>query len=56
MQINLRASKDMAWLVARLSAERGSTHRLIAQLLRLEGHDVPEADLNPHDSRRRFTD
>ena len=56
MQINFRATKDLAKLIARLSAERGSTRRLFAQLLQLDGHQVPEVDLNPPDTRRRYDD
>lgn len=56
VQINFRASKDLAKLIARLSAERGSTRRLVAQLLQLDGHEVPAADLNPPDTRRRYDD
>ena len=56
VQINFRASKSMAKIIARLSAERGSTRRLIAQLLQLDGHQVPAADLNPPDTRRRYDD
>ena len=56
VQINFRASKDLARLIARLSAEAGSTRRLIARLLRDSGHTVPNIDLDPPDSRRRFDD
>lgn len=56
VQINFRASKGLAKLVARLSEEAGSTRRLVARLLRDGGHDVPEIDLNPPDTRRRFDD
>lgn len=56
VQVNFRASKAMAKLLSRLSAERGSTRRLIAQLLQSDGHEVPEIDLNPPDTRRRYED
>ncbi|WP_143018246.1 hypothetical protein [Belnapia rosea] len=56
VQVNFRASKGLAKLIARLSAERGSTRRLVAQLLQLDGHEVPEVDLNPPDTRRRYDD
>ncbi|TDH62301.1 hypothetical protein E2C06_11835 [Dankookia rubra] len=56
VQINFRASKDLAKLISRLSAERGSTRRLFAQLLQNDGHEVPAADLNPPDTRRRYDD
>ncbi len=56
VQVNFRASKGLAKLIARLSTEAGSTRRLIAQLLRDSGHAVPDVDLNPPDTRRRFDD
>lgn len=56
VQVNFRASRGMARLIARLSAEHGSTRRMFARLLRDAGHAVPEVDLNPPDSRRRFED
>ncbi len=56
IQINFNASEDMGRLVARLAKETGSTRRLFAKLLRDAGHDVPEADLNPIDNRRRWGD
>jgi hypothetical protein len=55
VQINFSASEDMARLVARLAAEAGSTRRMFARLLRDAGHVVPDADLNPPDNRRRWT-
>lgn len=54
VQLNMNVSEDMARLVARLAKEAGSTRRLFARLLRDAGHDVPEADLNPADNRRRW--
>jgi hypothetical protein len=54
VQINFSASEDMARLVARLAAEAGSTRRMFARLLRDVGHEVPDADLNPPDNRRRW--
>ena len=53
-QINFRASREMAELVARLAVEHGSVRRLFARLLRDAGHAVPEADLAPPPGRRRL--
>lgn len=55
-QINFRASREMAELVARLALEHGSVRRLFARLLRDAGHDVPEADLAPPPGRRRLAE
>lgn len=55
-QINFRASREMAELVARLAVEHGSVRRLFARLLRDAGHAVPEADLAPPPGRKRLTD
>ena len=54
VQLNMNVSEDMARLVARLAKDAGSTRRLFARLLKGAGHDVPEADLNPPDNRRRW--
>jgi hypothetical protein len=54
VQLNMNVSEDMARLVAKLAKEAGSTRRLFARLLKDAGHDVPEADLNPADNRRRW--
>jgi hypothetical protein len=56
VQINFNASEDLARLVAKLAKEHGSTRRLFARLLRDAGHDVPDADLNPVDNRRRWAE
>ena len=55
-QINFRASREMAELVAHLAVEHGSVRRLFARLLRDAGHAVPEADLAPPPGRRRLAD
>ncbi len=55
-QINFRASREMAELVARLAVEHGSVRRLFARLLRDAGHDVPESDLAPPPGRRRLAE
>ena len=55
-QINFRASREMAELVALLAVEHGSVRRLFARLLRDAGHTVPEADLAPPPGRRRLAD
>ncbi len=54
VQLNMNVSEDMARLVARLSREAGSARRVFARLLKDAGHDVPDADLNPIDNRRRW--
>jgi hypothetical protein len=56
VQVNFNASEDFARLIARLARDAGSTRRLIARWAREAGHDVPEADLNPVDNRRRWTE
>lgn len=54
VQLNMNVSEDMARLVARLAKDAGSARRLFARLLKDAGHDVPDADLNPADNRRRW--
>lgn len=54
VQLNMNVSEEMARLVARLAKEAGSARRLFARLLKDAGHDVPDADLNPADNRRRW--
>jgi hypothetical protein len=56
VQVNFNCTEEMARLIAQLAAEAGSTRRMLARLLRDAGHSVPEADLNPSDNRRRWTD
>jgi hypothetical protein len=53
VQINFQASEAFADLVAREAEKAGSTRRFFARLLRQAGYDVPEADVNPPDTRRR---
>jgi hypothetical protein len=53
VQINFQASEAFAELVAREAEKAGSTRRFFARLLRQAGYDVPEADVNPPDTRRR---
>ena len=53
VQINFQASEAFAELVAREAEKAGSTRRFFARLLRQAGYDVPEADVNPPDPRRR---
>jgi hypothetical protein len=53
VQINFQASEAFAELVAREADKVGSTRRFFARLLRQAGYDVPEADVNPPDTRRR---
>lgn len=53
VQINFKASEAFAALVAREGEREGSTRRFFARLMRQAGYDVPEADVNPVDTRRR---
>ena len=54
VQINWN-SEDLARLIAIEEAKAGSTRRFIARLMKQAGYDVPEADLNPADNRRRWS-
>ena len=53
VQINFQASEAFAELLAREAEKAGSTRRFLARLMRDAGYDVPEADVNPPDTRRR---
>lgn len=53
VQINFQASEAFAELLAREAQKAGSTRRFLARLMRDAGYDVPEADVNPPDTRRR---
>jgi hypothetical protein len=53
VQINFQASEAFAELLAREAERAGSTRRFLARLMRDAGYDVPEADVNPPDTRRR---
>jgi hypothetical protein len=53
VQINFQASEGFAELLAREAEKVGSTRRFLARLMRDAGYDVPEADVNPPDTRRR---
>lgn len=53
VQINFKASEAFADLIAREAEAAGSTRRLFARLMRDAGYNVPEADVNPPDNRRR---
>jgi hypothetical protein len=53
VQVNFKASEVFADLIAREAEKAGSTRRLFARLMREAGFDVPEADVTPHDNRRR---
>lgn len=54
VQINFSATEGLARLIAEEAVKAGSTRRFIARLLRDAGYDVPSADLNPQDNRRRW--
>ena len=53
VQVNFKASEAFADLIAREGEKAGSTRRFLARLMREAGYDVPEADVNPPDNRRR---
>ncbi len=53
IQINFKASEAFADLIAHEAEKAGSTRRFLARLMRGAGYDVPEADVNPPDNRRR---
>jgi hypothetical protein len=53
VQINFKATEAFADLLAREGEKAGSTRRFLARILRDAGYEVPEADLNPPDTRRR---
>jgi hypothetical protein len=53
VQVNFKASEIFASLIAREAEKAGSTRRLFARLMREAGFNVPEADVNPSDNRRR---
>jgi hypothetical protein len=54
VQINWNASEQLARTIAIEAAKVGSTRRFIAKLMKEAGYDVPDADLNPADNRRRW--
>jgi hypothetical protein len=53
VQVNFKASEAFADLIAREAEKAGSTRRFFARLMRDAGYQVPEADVNPTDNRRR---
>lgn len=53
IQVNFKASEAFADLIAREAEKAGSTRRLFARLMRDAGFNVPEADVNPPDNRRK---
>jgi hypothetical protein len=53
VQVNFKASEVFADLIAREGEKAGSTRRFLARLMREAGYEVPEADVNPPDNRRR---
>jgi hypothetical protein len=52
----MAVTEDLARVIAREAAKAGSTRRFIARLMRDAGYEVPAADLNPPDNRRRWTE
>ena len=54
VQINFQVSEAFAELVAREAEKAGSTRRFFARLMQHAGYDVPEVDVNPPDTRRRW--
>lgn len=55
VQVNFKATEAFAELLGREAEKAGSTRRFLARLMREAGFDVPEADVNPPDTRRRRT-
>lgn len=53
VQVNFKATEAFAELIGREAEKVGSTRRFLARLMRQAGFDVPEADVNPPDTRRR---
>lgn len=53
VQVNFKASPAFAELIAIEAEKAGSTRRLFARLMRQTGHEVPDADVSPPDTRRR---
>ena len=59
LQVNFKCSIQMFKELTRGVTDmgpRGSQRRFLAQLMRNAGFDVPDADINPPESRRRFID
>ena len=59
LQVNFKCSIQMFRELTRgveAMGTRGSQRRFIAQLMRNAGFNVPDADINPPESRRRFLD
>ena len=59
LQVNFKCSIQMFRELTRGVTDmgpRGSQRRFLAQLMRNAGFDVPDADINPPESRRRFVD
>ena len=54
VQVNMAVTENLARIIAKEAAKAGSTRRFIARLMRDAGYDVPDADLNPPDNRRRW--
>jgi hypothetical protein len=53
VQINFKASRAFADLIACEAEKAGSARRLFARLMRDAGYNVPEADVSPPGNRRR---
>jgi hypothetical protein len=56
VQVNMAVTEELARIISKEAAKAGSTRRFIARLMRDAGYDVPEADLNPPDNRRRWVE
>lgn len=50
-QVNFNATPEFARLLYRLSKEKGGMRRWLASMMRDQGHDVPDADINPRPSQ-----
>jgi len=54
VQVNFRASVGLAKAIAEASEPRGGMRRFIEQLMRQAGYDVPDIDIDPPSTRRKY--
>lgn len=55
VQVNFKVSERLAALIAEQGEKAGSTRRFFARVLRDAGFEVPDADISPPDTRRRWS-
>ena len=55
VQINFKASSDLAKTLDEMARDEGSTRKVIARLLKADGKAVLERDLNAQGFRRRYS-